>query len=356
MKPLPLALLLLLLLACLAGAPTAHASRARDFLKKSPDWYAGPEARRIAAHILSWQAKAGGWPKNTSTTDRPATAKEQAALAPSFDNSATTGELRFLARYVQATGDTASRAAFERGYDYILAAQYPTGGWPQYHPPGKGYHRHITFNDDAMVRLLEFLRESTTAPAYAFLDAERKARARRAFDLGIECILKCQIRVDGRLTAWCAQHDEKDYSPRPARTFELVSLSGSESVGIVRLLLSLEQPSPEVKEAVEGAVAWFRAAALKGIRVVEVKEAGAPGGKDRRVVSDPEAPLLWARFYEIGSNRPIFCDRDGVPKRELAEIGHERRNGYAWLGSWPADLLNREYPAWKQREQPRPIR
>lgn len=336
-------------LVLLPAWPAPGAGRAGDYLKQPDTWFAGPEAQRIATHLLSWQAKDGGWPKNTRTTERPATAKEQAAARPTFDNGATTGELRFLARHVQATGDAASRAAFERGYDYILRAQYPNGGWPQSHPPGNGYPRHITFNDDAMVRLLQFLRESATAPAYAFLDADRRAKARRAFDLGIQCILQCQIRVDGRRTAWCAQHDERDFSPRPARAYELASLSGSESAGIVRLLMSLEPPSPEVIEAVEGAVTWFRAAALKGIRVVEVKDPAAPGGRDRRVVSDPDAPPLWARFYELGSNRPLFCDRDGVPKRALADIGHERRNGYAWLGSWPDDLLNRDYPAWKKR-------
>ena len=58
----------------------------------------------------------------------------------------------------------------------------------------------------------------------------------------------------------------------------------------------------------------------------------APRGKDKVVVKDPNAPGLWARFYEIGTNRPIFCDRDGVAKHDLSEIGYERRNGYACYG------------------------
>ena len=62
---------------------------------------------------------------------------------------------------------------------------------------------------------------------------------------------------------------------------------------------------------------------------------------------------MWARFYEIGTNRPIFSDRDGIPKRELSEIGYERRNGYAWLGYWPQRLLEREYPAWRDEVDPR---
>jgi hypothetical protein len=38
-----------------------------------------------------------------------------------------------------------------------------------------------------------------------------------------------------------------------------------------------------------------------------------------------------------------------VARYDLAEIGYERRNGYAWLGNWPRRLLEQEYPAWKAK-------
>jgi PelA/Pel-15E family pectate lyase len=155
--------------------------------------------------------------------------------------------------------------------------------------------------------------------------------------------------VNGKLTAWCAQHDEEDYSPRPARTFELASISGQESVGITRLLMSLDNPSPEVVRSIEAAVAWFEASKLKGIRVETKPDKTAPKGKDRVVVNDPAAPPMWARFYDLETNKPIFADRDGVPKTNLADIGYERRNGYAWLGTWPATLLEKDYPAWREK-------
>jgi pectate lyase len=318
------------------------------YLNKPGAWFAGPEARSIAENILSYQSDLGGWPKNVDTTRAPFTG-DRKGLQPTFDNDATTDELRFLARIYKASKEERYRQAFLKGLDYILRAQYPTGGWPQHYPPGATYHRHITFNDNAMVRLMEFLREVYNSDVYAFVDTGRLRAGRRAFERGIDCILKCQIRVGGKLTAWCAQHDEKDYRPRPGRSYELVSLSGAESVGIVRLLMSLDNPSPEVRRAVEGAVAWFTDARLSGIRVVVRKDARAPRGWDRVVVKDPTAPPLWARFYEIGTNRPIFADRDGVAKHELSAIGYERRNGYRWLGDWPQDLLAKDYPAWKKK-------
>ncbi|HEY1376766.1 MAG TPA: pectate lyase [Gemmataceae bacterium] len=336
---------LLVLTALIPAAPAAEP--VARYLRKPDAWFASDEAKRVAANILSHQSDLGGWPKNTDTT--VPYAGDRAALKPTFDNRATTDELRFLARMVGATHDDRYRTAFEKGMDYILKAQYPTGGWPQFYPPPKTYHRYITFNDDAMVRLMEFLRETYSSDRYAFLDAGRKAAARAAFGRGVECILKCQIKVDGKLMAWCAQHDEKDYNPRPARTYELASLSGAESVGVVRLLMSLDHPSPEVVRAVDAAVAWFEAAKLTGIRVVYENDPKAPRGRNKVVVKDPAAPPLWSRFYEIGTNRPLFADRDGVPKYDLSEIGYERRNGYNWLSTWPAELLAKDYPAWKKR-------
>jgi pectate lyase len=341
----------LTLVLCLPPASRA-ASGPKRYLQKPDSWFAGAQARRLAANILSYQSDLGGWPKNLDTTAAPFKG-ERKKLRPTFDNDATTDELRFLARVFNATREARYRTAFEKGLDYILKAQYATGGWPQHYPPGKSYHRHITFNDNAMVRLMELLREVGTSKRYAFVNAERRQAARAAFGRGIQCILRCQVLVVGKRTAWCAQHDEKDYRPRSGRSYELVSLSGAESVGVVRLLMSLDDPSPEVVQAVEAAVAWFESAKRKGIRVEVRKDEEAPRGRNKVVVKDASAPPLWARFYEIGTNRPIFADRDGVKKYDLAQIGYERRNGYAWLGYWPQRLLAKEYPAWKRTRLPR---
>jgi len=197
----------------LSGEMVQAAGGPHRYLSRSDAWFSGEEAKAVAEAILSHQSDLGGWPKNVDTTAAPFT-KDPNALKPTFDNGATTDELRFLARLYRATKDDRYRKSFERGLDYILQAQYPTGGWPQFYPPGSKYHRYITFNDSAMVRLLAFLREVYGSEAYGFVDADRRRAAHRAFDRGIECILKCQIRVDGKLTAWCAQHDEKDYRPR----------------------------------------------------------------------------------------------------------------------------------------------
>ncbi len=340
---LTIALPLLLSLPAIAAGGGAAA-----YLKKPDAWFASADGKRIAANILSYQSDLGGWPKNTDTVDAPYTG-DRSELHPTFDNGATTDELRFLARRFNVTKDEIDRTAFTKGLGYILKAQYPTGGWPQFYPPSKQYHRHITFNDGAMVRLLEFLREVHTSNIYQFVPAADRKAAGEAFEKGIACILKCQIIVNGKPTVWCAQHDEIDFSPRPARAFELASFSGSESVGITRLLMSLDHPSPEVIAAVDGAAAWFESAKITGIRLERKPDPKAKRGANLVVVPDPNAPPQWVRFYDLKTQKPFFCDRDGIPKSTIAEIGSERRNGYAWYGVWPQGLLEKEYPAWVKR-------
>ncbi len=319
-----------------------------------PPWYASPEARAVAANVLLYQTPEGGWPKNVDMTRPPSAAWRAETTpdlrAPTIDNGATTSQLELLARVNAAREDAALREACAGGLDYLLAAQYANGGWPQFFPLREGYYSHITFNDEAIVRVLTVLRDVADGAApFAWVDAGRRARAGEAVARGIACILRCQVRVGGRLTAWCAQHDERTLAPAPARTYEHVSLSGDESVGIVRFLMSLPDPAPEVVDAIEGAIAWFEAARLTGLWYGTVEAPQLPGGRDRIARPDPSAPPLWARFYEIGTNHPIFSGRDGVVRYRLDEVEHERRVGYRWYTEAPRELLGRDYPAWAAR-------
>lgn len=328
-------------LLCAAHTLAAASLNVRDAVKQSASWFASTTGREVVANVLSHQSSRGDWPKNLNTAATRFDG-DPARIRGTFDNGATTGELRLLARAFNATKDAAVRDAFLKGLNHILAAQYPTGGWPQYAPPpANSYHRHITFNDHTMVRLLEFLRDVATQRDFAFVETGLKAAARQAFVRGVECIVNSQVRVGGSLTVWCAQHDEVTLEPRPARSYELVSLSGSESAGLLQFLMSLDEPSPAVIRAVHASAAWFEAAQLKGVREVRIEG-------DKRMIDDPAAPPLWARFYEIETNRPIYSGRDGVKRYDIAEIEAERRNGYAWHGGWGDGVLKR-YQEWKER-------
>jgi hypothetical protein len=46
------------------------------------------------------------------------------------------------------------------------------------------------------------------------------------------------------------------------------------------------------------------------------------------------APGVWARMYELGTNKPIYGDRDGKYYYSVAELSAERQTGYSWKGSY----------------------
>ncbi len=330
-------------------------SWSQALVRRAPAWYAAPQARALAATVLVYQSPEGGWPKNHDLSHPPSSAAALAELQRSagntLDNGATTLPIRFLARVATASGDEPCRTGVVRGVDYLLAAQYANGGFPQFFPlRDRGYTPRITYNDNAMVSALVVLRDVAAGAApFAFIDPVRRAKAADAVGRGIDCILKTQVSQGGKRTVWCAQHDETTLAPAWGRAYEPPSLSGSESVGIVRFLMGIEEPTPEVVAAIEGAVAWLNAVAIHGIRVERFFDAS--GKRDIRVIPDSEAGPLWARFYELGTDRPLFMGRDSKPVYFLAEIEQERRGGYAYHGTSAASLLATDYPRWRAKHK-----
>jgi PelA/Pel-15E family pectate lyase len=348
------------------GSCIHHWRKLRDrgrFITPEPDQpsFAPSQVSDIVANILLFQRDDGGWPKDYDMTAVLTDEQFERVRGTrsnhdsSFDNGNTHSQVAYLARAVAQRPDPAWQNACERGVDFMLEAQYANGGYPQRFPRPQGYAAHITFNDGVMVGVLEVLQDvAEAAPHFRWLDDDRRGRAAAAVDRGIRCILDCQVRIDGTPTGWCQQHDEVSLEPRPARTFEPASLSAQDTAEIVRFLLRQPDPSPELVQAIESAAAWLEEVRLTGIRVE--RRAAAPDSFagfdtdiDIVVVPDPQAEPIWARHYEIGTNRPVFAGRDGVVRHALADIERERRTGTAWYGGWPQPVLDRDLPAWRGR-------
>jgi pectinesterase len=328
-----------------------------DIINKSETaWFATAEAKAVAENVLLYQRNIGGWPKNIQMQNPLTEVEKQKliALKPdtkevTTDNRATTQEMLFLSKMYAQTPDERYKDAFLAGFDYLLKAQYANGGWPQFYPLKKGYYTHITYNDDSMVNILNVLKQCIDKTNYYSIKPSEATleKAKIAFDKGINCILKTQYKQNGVLTAWCAQHDEVTLLPANARAYELASLSGQESAKIVLLLMSLENPSPEIITAVNSAVAWFEKTKITGIREDRVP---VPNSKikEKVLVKDPNAEPLWARFMELDNNAPFFCDRDGIKKSSYFEIGQERRTGYNWYTNQPKEVL-KKYTMWSKK-------
>ena len=304
---------------------------------------------------LLFQNPDGGWPKNVEwdsfkTLQDAKIARDQNKRRKStIDNSATYRQIRSLAESYTATENRRYRQAADRGLEYLYREQRRSGGWR-----GSDVDA-ITYNDDAMTGVMRLLRDVSKGRApFAWTGKQTRRKAGRALERAIRVTLDCQIKVRGRRTVWCQQHDHRTLKPVKARTYELPSLSGAESVDIVRFLMEIESPSGEVIQAIESAVEWFRQSAISGIRIDSfpidpVKEDSKIISKDIRVIRDTDAEPIWARFYEIGTNRPFFCNRDGVKVYSLAEVKLERRTGYSWYGSYARSLLTKDFPQWQKR-------
>lgn len=329
----------------------------KDHGKQTYQRYKPDQFREIADNIVAYQNADGGWPKNLDMLARLDPDSVKAALKPrhrlsTLDNANVYTQVEYLSNVYLLTGDTLYRNSAVRGMEYMLAAQYPNGGW-------RGWDADaVTFNDGIIYGVLSAWNEVLTGkPHYAWVEGDLKARIQSSWDKGIDLILKTQWVQDGVKTVWAQQYDHETLQPVKARAYELPALSASESADITMLLMRIKKPSPEVVEAVEAAAAWFDRTKITGKKVVTVP---VPEGleedrkikKDRLLVDDPEAAPIWPRYSELSDNRPFFATREGVKVYKLCEVPAERRVGYSWYGTWGGKVL-KKYPEWLRRTKSR---
>ena len=312
----------------------------------NPDLGDLAKVKEKADNFISWQMDNGGWDKGLDLhASRPWDGKEgknkssgwvgvDGEPVATIDNDATYTHIQYLASVYQATGEAKYKESVEKGLDFLFRLQYPSGGFAQVYPRRGNYSDYVTFNDEAMISVLSTLQDienkvypyngDLISPAYS-------AKIQASVDKAVAYILKAQIVSNGKLTAWCAQHDPVTYEPKEARAYEHPSISGQESIAIIKFLMTQEQ-TPEIKKAVEAAVNWLKESEVKNMRFDQ---------KDPNGVYFIEAPgmSLWYRFYQVDTNLPIFSGRDGVVRHNIAEIEEERRTGYSWSGSWGGKII-----------------
>ena len=320
-----------------------------------PEFFKSEEASMIGDNLLLFQRVTGGWQKNTDMTSALTPSQRDSIAADkirrddsTIDNDATTLQMQFLARLYSATGEERFREGFNHALEFLLSGQYENGGWPQFWPDNEGYQVHITYNDDAIaniLKLFDHILNGREPYQGDLIDENMHARLKDSFNRGIECILATQIMVNDEPTVWCQQHDHISYLPAAARTYELPSFCSQESAAIVELLMSIPNPDTRVKHAIHGAMKWFDEYKLEDVALERTGRRGEPG-YDVRLVERQGAGPLWARFYDLENCRPFVCDRDGIPRERLDQIGAERRHGYSWYNDRAAALYPL-YETWK---------
>lgn len=334
-------------------------------LRHDDAYYATPPARHIADVVVSFQTPAGGWSKNMGFSGalrlpgQPYAANNLNAFPDpqdfdkpkdphwnyvgTLDNDSTNTELHFLAKVqAQAPGKDgdAYRASFLKGIHYLLAAQFPNGGFPQVYPLEGGYHDAITFNDNAVSESAETLSDVAEAkPDYTFAPPELRKRAADAVAKALTCILASQVVIDGRKTIWPQQEDALTYAAVSARNYEPGALAASESADLLEYLMSLPNPSKELIASIQAGVAWLKGAAVSGYQYTGNRTDG------RKLVAAAASGPLWARYYSIPAQKPIFGDRDKTLHDDVNDLSLERRNGYSWWSGGEQKTID-DYAKW----------
>ncbi|WP_299595432.1 pectate lyase [uncultured Microbulbifer sp.] len=306
-------------------------------------FFATPEGRQIAENLLSFQTPSGGWSKRTDM----GVPREKGYLfgveknyVPTFDNLATSTQFWVMVNACNALDEARYCDSAARALKYILIAQYPNGGWPQTFPLRGRYHDYITYNDTAITSLLTIVAAAATDdPRLAFVSDDLRELSVSSLQRALKMVAATQVEVNGKPAIWGAQHHADTFEPAAARAFEPVALATSESADLVLFLMTLEHPPTSIQESIENAIAWFESHRIDGLRYRR-------GGRLPSLVPEQGADPLWARFYDIDSDRPVFGDRDGAVYFDVDDVSEERRQGYAWYTEQPYKVL-KQYRKWK---------
>lgn len=285
--------------------------------------------------VLSYQQSNGGWPKNLDYNS--VSAGNGGSDSGTIDNGATITEMVYLAEVYKNGNNTKYRDAVRRAANFLVSSQYSTGALPQFYPLKGGYADHATFNDNGMAYALTVLDFAVNKRAPfdtdVFSDSDR-AKFKTAVTKGVDYILKAQWKQNGKLTVWCAQHGATDYQPKKARAYELESLSGSESVGVLAFLMTQPQ-TPQIEAAVKAGVAWFNSpnTYLNNYTYDSSKASTNP-------IVPKSGSKMWYRFYDLNTNRGFFSDRDGSKFYDITQMSEERRTGYSWGGDYGSSIIS----------------
>lgn len=252
-----------------------------------------------------------------------------------FDDDKSQSALRFLMQLdrVLEFEEGVIHEATMFGLKSFLAAQYPNGAWPQRfselhdsaeypvveasYPeswsrefPGDNYQSYYTLNDNTISDLIE-----TMLDAY---DVYGEEAALESAKRGGEFFLLAQMPEPQ--PGWAQQYT-REMHPAWARKFEPPAISGSESQGVMRTLLLLYDRTGDERflEPIPRAIEYFRSSLRDDGRL--------------------------ARFYELGSNRPLYFTKDYV----LTYSDDDMPTHYAFIVGSRLDSIEEQYERLRER-------
>ena len=266
-------------------------------------------ARNAAICLARCQLSSGGWDSDFDFDPKQANRYHLASQfaagdkdpgkrrhRSTLDDNKTQSALSFLLEFVHTVDESKGvRDALDFGLASLLAAQDPTGGWPQKYEgaarekaeptsatfpedwprewPDVSYSSYLTLNDGNLYHIARLLLK-----AHELTQEERFVEA--AIRLG-DFLRLAQLPAPQR--GWAQQYDFEMH-PVWARRFEPPAVSSIETYSAIETLFELWAATgmDRFREPIPEALAWLRASKL---------DDGS-----------------WARFYELKTNRPLYCE------------------------------------------------
>jgi hypothetical protein len=272
------------------------------------------QGAKEAAQCLLWcQLASGGWTADFDfhsdqarrthfrrDLDAGDTERGGRSSLTTLDDDKTQSALLFLLELAHSPDgktDAELNRALDFGLDSLLAAQAGNGAWPQRFSgpaeakqptvkasipkdwprkwPNVDYTSYYTLNDGNLLRAVQLLRR-----AYELSRQERYLAAIRRVG---SFLIAAQLPAPQ--AAWAQQYNEP-MQPVWARKFEPPAVSSVESIGALYTLVEiwLATGDESFLKPVAPALDWLQRSKL------------------------PEG--TWARFYELESNKPLYCKKD----------------------------------------------
>ena len=284
------------------GTPTVGQCYLRAW-KVTGDKFYFDAARDVARALVWGQRRIGGWDHRVDvahlTPDAKTSIRKEGRCT--FDDNITQGALKFLIDADSTIDEPWLTEGVELGIAFMIKSQFANGAWPQWYPLRGGYYDYYTFNDNAINDCIDVMLKAHKA----YGNDEYLASARRGGDF----IIASQL--PGPQAGWAQQYSH-DMKPAWARSFEPPGVCTAVTARNIRTLVQLYLYTKDAKylAPIPAAIEWLNESKI--------------------------GDNLWARLYEVGSNRPIYGDREDGNKvhYDYEKVSLKERSSYGWRGEY----------------------
>lgn len=228
-------------------------------------------------------------------------------------NGATTSELKYLAKYITANKpeDSKYQDAFVKGIKYLLTTQRDNGGWSMNPGSGSGFNDNIEVGNKAMTEVLTLLSDIAILNNQDYVFARKAMNVdeiKSAVEKGNDFIVKSQISNNNKKSGWATQYD-KSGNVTMGHTYERESVSSYTTKDVIDYLMTIHNPSQDIKDAVESAYSWLKDVKIADKEQEVVKDTSMNNGFDVYLV---DGSGTWASNYvydkATDSYRPLYSD------------------------------------------------